>query len=140
MFRKIITLSLRFRVILVAAAVAVMFGGFAQLSGAPQDVYPEFEPPTVEIQTEALGLSAQEVEQLITVPLEADLLNGVAWVDDIRSESVMGLSSVTMVFEPGTDLYRARQAVQERLSQAHALPNVSSHRRCCSRSRRPAGR
>jgi CzcA family heavy metal efflux pump len=125
MLRRIISLSLRFRVLLIVAAVAVMFSGFAQLSGAPRDVYPEFEPPTVEIQTEALGLSAQEVEQLITVPLEADLLNGVAWVDDIRSESVLGLSSVTMVFEPGTDLYRARQAVQERLSQAHALPNVS---------------
>jgi CzcA family heavy metal efflux pump len=125
MLRRIISLSLRFRVLLVVAAVAVMFSGFAQLNGAPRDVYPEFEPPTVEIQTEALGLSAQEVEQLITVPLEADLLNGVAWVDDIRSESVLGLSSVTMVFEPGTDLYRARQAVQERLSQAHALPNVS---------------
>ncbi len=125
MLRRVVSLSLRFRVLLVFAAVAVMFGGFAQLAGAPKDVYPEFEPPTVEIQTEALGLSAQEVEQLITVPLEADLLNGVAWVDDIRSESVLGLSSVTMVFEPGTDLYRARQAVQERLSQAHALPNVS---------------
>ena len=89
------------------------------------DVLPEFTPPIVEVQTEALGLSAEEVEQLITVPLEADLLNGVAGVDVIRSESVPGLSSIVLVFEPGTDVYQARQLVQERLTQAHALPNVS---------------
>ncbi len=125
MIRRSLNASIRFRVAVAAAAVAVLGAGAMQLSDAPRDVYPEFDPPTVEIQTEALGLSAAEVEQLITAPLEADLLNGVAWVDDIQSESVLGLSSVTMVFEPGTDLYRARQAVQERLAQAHALPNVS---------------
>ena len=79
-----------------------------------------------EIQTEALGLSAEEVEQLITVPLEADLLNGVEGVEVIRSESVPGLSSIVLLFAPGTDVYRARQLVEERLTQAHALPNVSS--------------
>jgi Cu/Ag efflux pump CusA len=73
----------------------------------------------------ARGLSAEEVEQLITVPLEADLLNGVEGVDIIRSESVPGLSSIVLVFARGTDVYRARQLVEERLTQAHALPNVS---------------
>ena len=82
-------------------------------------------PTVVEVQTEALGLSAEEMEQLITVPLEQDLLNGVAWMDSIRSQSVPGLSSIVMEFEPGTDLYRARQVVQERLNEAHALPNVA---------------
>ena len=125
MIRRLINASLRFRVLLAVAAVGVMVTGLIRLPDARRDVYPEFQPPTVEIQTEALGLSAEEVEQLITVPLEADLLNGVAWVDDIRSESVLGLSSVTMVFKPGTDLYRARQAIAERLAQAHALPQVS---------------
>jgi CzcA family heavy metal efflux pump len=125
MMRRIINTSLRFRVLVVAVAASVMFFGLTQLRHAPADIYPEFAPPYIEVQTEALGLSASEVEQLITVPLEADLLNGVAWVQDIRSESVPGLSSITMVFEPGTSLYRARQAVQERLAQAHALPNVS---------------
>ena len=96
-----------------------------QLRDTPVDVLPEFTPPYVEIQTEALGLSAAEVEQLITVPLEGDLLNGVAGIDAIRSESVAGLSSIVLVFEPGTDLLGARQLVQERLTQAHALPNVS---------------
>jgi CzcA family heavy metal efflux pump len=125
MMRRIINTSLRFRVLLTAAAVGVLFLGLTQLPKASQDIYPEFAPPYVEVQTEALGLSANEVEQMITVPLEADLLNGVAWVKDIRSESVPGLSSITLIFEPGTSLFRARQAVQERLAQAHALPNVS---------------
>ena len=90
------------------------------------DAFPEFAQPQVEIQTEALGLSAAEVEQLITSPMEADLLNGVAWVEAIRSKSVPGLSSIQMVFTPGTDLFRARQLVSERLTQARALPNVSA--------------
>src|SRR5262249_30969517 len=63
--------------------------------------------------------------QLITVPLEQDLLNGVAWLQTIRSESLPGLSSIVLVFEPGTDLFRARQMVGERLAQAFALPHVS---------------
>ena len=92
----------------------------------PVDIFPEVDPPYVEVQTEALGLSAEEVEAFITVPMEADLLNGVAWLDQIYSQSVAGLSSVLMVFEPGTDPIRARQMVQERLTQAHALPNVST--------------
>lgn len=110
---------------MVGIAAGVMAVGVAQLRDAPVDVLPEFTPPYTEIQTEALGLSAEEVEQLITVPLEADLLNGVQGVDVIRSQSVPGMSSIVLVFEPGTDVYRARQLVQERLTQAHALPNVS---------------
>jgi Cu/Ag efflux pump CusA len=106
-------------------AVALLVLGATQLRDLPVDVLPEFSPPTVEIQTEALGLSAAEVEQLITVPLEQDLLNGVAWLDTTRSESLPGLSRVELIFEPGTDLLRARQVVQERLTQAHALPRVS---------------
>src|SRR4051794_29932540 len=125
MSRWIIDFSLRFRLLIVVAAVGVLALGVARLHDAPVDVLPEFTPPYVEIQTEALGLSANEVEQLITVPLEADLLNGVAGVDTIRSESVPGLSSVVMVFQPGTDIYKGRALVEERLTQAHALPNVS---------------
>ena len=125
MIRSIIGSSLRFWMLLIAIAVGVMAIGIVQLRNAPVDVLPEFTPPYVEVQTEALGLSANEVEQLITVPLEADLLNGVEGVDVIRSESVAGLSDVVMVFKPGTDLYQARQMVQERLIQAHALPQVS---------------
>jgi CzcA family heavy metal efflux pump len=125
MMRWIVGVSLKFRLLVVALAAATLVVGVSQLRDMPVDVLPEFVPPTVEIQTEALGLSAAEVEQLITVPMEQDLLVGVAFLDDIRSESLPGLSRIFLVFEPGTDLYRARQVVAERLTQAHALPNVS---------------
>jgi CzcA family heavy metal efflux pump len=127
MLHWIIGSSLRFRLLVIGIALAVMAAGAFQLRGAPVDVLPEFTPPYVEIQTEALGLSSQEVEQLITVPLEADLLNGVEGVDVIRSESVSGMSSIVLVFAPGTDVYRGRQLVQERLTQmgAAAWPNIS---------------
>ncbi len=116
---------LRFRLLIVAAVIGVLSLGLLQLRDTSVDVLPEFTPPYAEIQTEALGLSAEEVEQLITVPMEADLLNGVEGVETIRSESVPGLSSVVLVFAKGTDIYQARQLIQERLTQAHALPNVS---------------
>jgi len=118
--------SLKFRLIVLAAAAGILGFGMTSLPTMPVDNLPEFSPPHVEIQTEALGLSAVEVEQLITSPMEADLLNGVAWLDEIRSKSVPGLSSIEMVFEPGTDIFRARQLVAERLTQAFALPNVSA--------------
>jgi CzcA family heavy metal efflux pump len=125
MMRKLINTSLRLRVLVTVVAAGILVAGVTQLRDARVDLHPEFTPTIVEVQTEALGLSAQEVEQLITSPTEADLLNGVAWLDSIRSESVPGLSSIVMTFEPGTPLYRARQAVQERMSQAFALPGVS---------------
>jgi Cu/Ag efflux pump CusA len=117
--------SVKARGLAVGLAVLAIVLGVAQLRAVPRDVLPEFQPPTVEVQTEALGLSAGEVEQLITVPLEQDLLNGVAFLDVIRSRSVSGLSSIELIFKPGTDLSRARLLVNERLTQAHALPNVS---------------
>src|SRR3954452_20677530 len=98
--RWIIDSSMRFRLLVVAVAAAVMAFGIVQLRDAPVDVLPEFTPPYVEIQTEGLGLSADQAEQLITAPLEADMLNGVANVGTIRSESVPGLSSIVMVFKP----------------------------------------
>src|SRR3954463_13997842 len=125
MLRWIVESCLRFRLLVVPIAAAVMVLGITQLRNAPVDVLPEFTQPVVEVQTESLGLSAPEVEQLVTVPMEQDLLNGVMGVDTIRSDSVPGLSDITMVFERGTSILHARQLVQERLTQAHALPNVS---------------
>jgi CzcA family heavy metal efflux pump len=124
-FRWIVDSSLRLRTIVVVAAVGLLAVGALQLRKMPVEVLPDFTPTTVEVQTEALGLSAPEVEQLITVPIEQDLLNGVAFVKDIRSESVPGLSRILMVFEPGTDVFKARQVVAERLTQTAALPQVS---------------
>ena len=125
MIRGIVKLSIRLRFLVIILAAVLMFFGISQLGNMPVDVYPEFDPPLVEVQTEALGLSASEMEAFITVPLEADLLNGVAWLEQIYSESVAGMSSILLVFEPGTDPIRARQMVQERLTQSFALPNVS---------------
>jgi Cu/Ag efflux pump CusA len=123
--RSIAAWSLRFRLLVLGIAAATIIAGFALLPTMALDVTPEFAPTYVEVQTEALGLSAEEVEQLITVPIEADLLNGVAFLDTIQSKSVAGLSSIVLTFEPGTDPVRARQVVAERMTQAHALPNVS---------------
>jgi CzcA family heavy metal efflux pump len=125
MIRWIVGSSLRSRGVVLVVAAALLVFGVAQLRAMPVDVLPEFTPPTVEVQTEALGLSAAEVEELITVPLEQDLLNGLAWLDTIRSESIPGLSRVELIFEPGTDLLRARQVVTERLTQSAGLPQVA---------------
>lgn len=125
MMRSVIRSSLKSRILVLALALVVLVVGFIQVRDMPRDVLPEFSRPTVQVQTEALGLSAQDVEQLITVPIEQDLLNGVAFLDKIHSRSVPGLSSIDLVFERGTDLAKARQVVNERLTQAHALPNVS---------------
>ncbi|MDI3211277.1 efflux RND transporter permease subunit [Arthrobacter sp. AL12] len=126
MFGWITRFSLQFRILVLALAAGLITFGVINVPRMAVDTMPEFAPAQVEIQTEALGLSAVEVEQLITAPMEADLLNGVAWLDEIRSKSVPGMSSIELVFEPGTDLLRARQLVAERMTQAHALPNVSS--------------
>src|SRR2546421_8582729 len=125
MTRKIVAASLKFRLLVLVAAVGLLVAGVTTLRSAPVDTYPEFTPPSVDIQTEALGLSAAEMEQLITVPLEADLLSGVAWLQTMHSESIPGLSSIHLVFEPGTNLLKARQMVQERLNQPAAIPSVS---------------
>jgi Cu/Ag efflux pump CusA len=126
MIRSIVGSSLRFRLLVLGIAAGVIVLGIVQLRNTPVDTLPEFTPPYVEVQTEALGLSAEEVEQLVTVPTEADILNGTKGVSVLRSESVEGLSSITLLFEPGTDLMDARQLVQEQLTQAKANPNVSA--------------
>jgi CzcA family heavy metal efflux pump len=115
MMRWIVGSSLKFRFIVVGLAVGMMALGTIQLRHIPVDVFPEFAPPRVEVQTPCLGLSAADVEQLVTVPLE-DALNGVPGLDDLRSSSVPQLSSIELIFEQGTDLLRARQLVQERLA------------------------
>ena len=126
MLHSIIDSSVRLRVLVVALAAMLLAAGLWRLPSVTLDVIPEFSTMSLKVSTEALGLSTSEVESLITVPMEADLLNGVPWLRSIESESITGLSSIKMFFAPGTDLLKARQMVQERLVQAHALPNVSS--------------
>ena len=124
MIRWIVGWSLKFPLLMLALAVAMILVGITQLRNMPVDALPEFAPPYVEVQTEALGLSASEVEELISFNLE-ELLNGTPFLQSMRSTSVPGLSSIVLYFQPGTDILRARQLVSERLSLAYALPNVA---------------
>jgi CzcA family heavy metal efflux pump len=120
--RWIVASSLRFRFLVVAVAAAMVFFGARELGNNDVDVFPEFAPTRVEIQTACLGLSASEVEELVTVPLE-DALNGVPGVEVIRSDSVPQLSNITLLFKRGTDFLKARQLVQENLQTvAPTLP------------------
>lgn len=126
MTRWMVGSSLKFKVLVLAVAVALMALGIYQLRSMPVETFPEFMPTRVEVQTEALGLSAEEVEQLLTNPLEQEFFNGVPWLAGLRSSSLPGLSSIEMIFEPGTDLIKARQVVQERLTMVPALPAAAS--------------
>jgi CzcA family heavy metal efflux pump len=125
MMEWIVSRSLRLRVAVVALMFILLIAGTYIVSQTRFDVFPEFAPPLVEVQTEAPGLSSSEVEVLVTVPIE-NALNGVSWLQNIRSTSVLGLSSVTVYFEEGTDVLRARQLVQERIQEiSGSLPAVA---------------
>jgi CzcA family heavy metal efflux pump len=124
--RFIVGKSLRFMWLVVFAAIAVLSLGLAEIPDTKVDVFPEFAPPQVEIQTIALGNSSNEVEQLITVPLE-EQLGGIKGLEEMRSKSVAQLSSIRLIFDRGTDELRARQLVSERISQITAtLPTWAS--------------
>ena len=124
--RWIVETALRLRFVVVALAfVAASSPARAPRANTPLDVFPEFAPPLVEMQTEAPGLSTSEVESLVTVPIET-AMNGVVGLKTLRSKSVLGLSSVVLIFEDGTDLMEARQLVQERLLRiATTLPTAA---------------
>jgi CzcA family heavy metal efflux pump len=125
MMRWIVGSSLKFRFLVVGLAAAVVFVGVGEIRGMPVDVFPEFSPPKVEIQTPALGLNPTEVESLITVPLE-HALQGIPGLDVIRSGSAEQVSQIVLLFEPGTDVIRARQLVSERITTvAPTLPSWS---------------
>src|SRR5439155_26581862 len=108
--------SIRNRLVVLILAAAMLGAGFYATQHSSLDVFPEFTPPQVVIQTEAPGLSPIEVEQLVTLPIET-AVNGVSRLDVLRSQSIQGLSVITVIFQDGTDVYRARQQVAERLSE-----------------------
>jgi CzcA family heavy metal efflux pump len=99
----------------VFGAAALLVFGFLSTRNAETDVFPEFAPPIIEVQTLATGNSSTEVEELITIPIE-DALNGIEGIDEMRSYSVEQVSSIKMYFKRGTDRNQARQLVQERLA------------------------
>ncbi|MEK9282943.1 efflux RND transporter permease subunit [Bradyrhizobium sp. ISRA442] len=111
----LVAFAIRFRGIVLALSCALLGYGLFALGEAKYGVFPEFAPPQVTIQTEAPGLSPEQVEILVTQPIETSI-NGLAGVESLRSSSIQGLSVVTVVFQPGNDIYRARQLVTERLA------------------------
>jgi CzcA family heavy metal efflux pump len=116
MLTRIVQFSLRHRgVVVVLGAILLAYGEYIT-TRVRLDVFPEFAPPQVEIQTEAPGLASEEVEQLVTMPLETGL-NGAPGLKTIRSQSIQGLSILTLVFEDNTDILRDRQMITERLGE-----------------------
>ena len=126
MLRWLVSLSLRHAVVVCVLTVLAAVAGARVIQSVPFDVFPEFAPPLIEVQTEAPGLSALEVESFVSVPLES-ALTGVPDVRTIRSKSVLGLSSVVLILDQGADLMQARQLVQERLARvSRNLPLVAN--------------
>src|SRR6266568_5011951 len=123
MLTAIVRSSLRHRGVVVALACMLIGYGVYSLKQAKYDVFPEFSPPQVVVTAEASGLAPEQVELLVTQPIET-AVNGVAGIDSIRSGSIQGLSIVTVLFQSSTNVYLDRQVVAERLSTlAGALPS-----------------
>lgn len=114
---NVIGFAIRFRGIVVALALLLLGYGILSVIRAKYDVFPEFAPPQVGIQTEAPGLTPEQIEVLVTQPIE-NAINGVPGVQSLRSTSIQGLSVITVIFAPGSDIYRDRQVVAERLAVA----------------------
>src|SRR3954469_83820 len=124
MLRGLVHFSLKFRGIVVVLAGVVIGYGLYVTANAKLDVFPNFVQPQVAIQTECPGLAAEQVELLVTVPIES-LVNGLGEMESLRSESIQGLSVITAVFKEGTDVFRARQMLAEKLAEtATELPNT----------------
>ena len=119
MLNAILKWSVVQRWLVVIGAIIVTILGSYNLTRMPLDVFPDFAPPQVEIQTEAPGLAPEEVESLITLPIES-AVNGTPGVETVRSSSAVGISVVRVIFNWGTDVYQARQLVTERLQQARS--------------------
>ncbi len=125
MLSWLVSTSVRLRAVLLAGCVVLLVAGYQSIGKAPLDVFPEFAPPIVEIQTEAPGLSSEQVESLVTMPLE-NALHGIPNVQTVRSKSVLGLSQVVLVLHHGADHLAVRQLVQERVAaEGRQLPSVA---------------
>ncbi|HIK29841.1 MAG TPA: efflux RND transporter permease subunit [Oscillatoriales cyanobacterium M4454_W2019_049] len=117
MLNSILKWSIAQRWLVVIGAIIVTILGIRTVLQMPLDVFPNFAPPQVEIQTEAPGLAPEEIESLVTFPIES-AINGTPGIETVRSSSAVGISVVRVIFNWGTDVYQARQLVNERLQQA----------------------
>ncbi|HEU4950478.1 MAG TPA: efflux RND transporter permease subunit [Holophagaceae bacterium] len=117
MLNALVRSALRLRVLVLAGAALLLVYGLATARRAQLGVFPEFAPPTVTVQTQAPGLSPEEVEQLVTLPLER-ALNGLPGLAFLRSQSIQGAVAIDLTFADGTDLLQARQQVGERVAEA----------------------
>ncbi|HEX5452630.1 MAG TPA: efflux RND transporter permease subunit [Stellaceae bacterium] len=113
----LVRFSIRFRGIVIALACVLLGYGIYTALGASYDVFPEFAPPQVQVRTDAPGLAPDQVEILVTQPLE-NAINGVPGLRTLESSSIQGLSVITATFQPSSDVYRDRQLLSERLGQA----------------------
>ncbi len=120
MLNSIVKWSIAQRWLVVLVSILLSLWGLRVITQMPLDVFPAFAPPQVEIQTEAAGLAPEEVESLVTRPIES-AINGTPGLVSLRSASAVGISSVKAVFSWNTDIYRARQLVTERLGRTQSI-------------------
>jgi CzcA family heavy metal efflux pump len=130
MMQALVRFSIRFNGVIVALASLLVIYGLYSLTRSNLDVFPEFSPTQLVIQTESPGLSAELVEKLVSQPIE-NAIAGTVGIESMRSQSIPGLSVVTIIFHEGTDIYRNRQVVAERLATIGAqlptgiIPNIT---------------
>jgi Cu/Ag efflux pump CusA len=120
MLNTIVKWSIAQRWLIVIASILISLWGLRVITQMPLDVFPSFAPPQVEIQVEAAGLAPEEIESLVTRPIES-AINGTPGLESLRSSSAIGIAAIKTVFSWDTDIYRARQLVTERL-QGVKLP------------------
>jgi len=130
MMSAIVRFSIRFNGVIIALATLAIIYGIFSLTRSNLDVFPEFAPTQIVIQTESSGLSAELVESLVTQPIESSI-SGTIGIESMRSQSIPGLSIVTIIFDEGTDIYRNRQVIAERLGTLNTrlptgiVPNIT---------------
>ena len=117
MLAAIIRAALRFPLLVVVIAALITVYGISTVMNAKYDVFPEFVPAQAEVQAEAPGLAPEDVERLVTQPLE-NAINGGANIETVRSESIQGLTAINVTFTEGTDVFRDRQLLAERIAEA----------------------
>lgn len=129
MLEKLVELSLRYKFLVLIIFAVVGFAGVRAVTTLPIDAFPDVTPVQVNIYTESPGLAAEDVEQLLTFPVESGMA-GLPGVQEIRSVSLFGLSYVSVYFEDAMDIYFARRLVMERLQEvADRIPEATGRRR-----------